>query len=217
MKKFYICFVFLGILIIAYPKVNNFYNSYNQQKLLQSFKQVSPVTIDDNLQSNYQAVNQVLNKGETIDSGKITKSQPDKVLESENLDVIGTLSINKIELILPIVEGSSDKDLKYAAGHLIETAPIGKKGNAAIAAHRSYTYGKFFNRLDELESGDEIVIQTLTDNHVYSVFNKIVVLPTDMSVLSNLGDDSYITLITCDPIKNPTHRLIVQAQKKNDD
>ncbi|MDU7477902.1 MAG: sortase, partial [Paenibacillus macerans] len=33
-------------------------------------------------------------------------------------------------------------------------------------------------------------------------------------VLKPNGKDKILTLITCDPLKNPTHRLIVQAKMK---
>ena len=44
----------------------------------------------------------------------------------------------------------------------------GQEGNAAIAGHRT-TYGAPFNRIDELEPGDEIIVQTVQGEFRYIV------------------------------------------------
>ncbi|REJ09958.1 sortase [Halobacillus trueperi] len=38
--------------------------------------------------------------------------------------------------------------------------------------------------------------------------------PDDLSVLKQDTSHSIVTLITCDPVPNPSHRLIVQALRK---
>src|SRR5688572_17974537 len=59
-----------------------------------------------------------------------------------------------------VVEGVALADLKKGPGHYPETPLPGQEGNAAIAGHRT-TYGAPFNRIDELEPGDEIVVTTV--------------------------------------------------------
>ncbi|MGM0882619.1 MAG: sortase [Bacillota bacterium] len=39
-----------------------------------------------------------------------------------------------------------------------------------------------------------------------------IVEPTDVSVLNYNNKDKLLTLITCDPIINPAHRLIIHAK-----
>ncbi|WP_336245847.1 class D sortase [Paenibacillus apiarius] len=72
--------------------------------------------------------------------------------------------------------------------------------------------GRHFNRLDELEAGDEIKIETTNNTYVYKVNTKFVVEPEDLSVLDQNKDDKELTLITCEPMDNPTHRLIIKAE-----
>ena len=81
-----------------------------------------------------------------------------------------------------------------------------------MAAHRSHTFGRFFNRLDEVGLGDEIIIISNGEEYKYKVFNKVVVEPTDLSVLQRNNKDRIVTLITCTPIKTATHRLIIQGK-----
>ena len=91
---------------------------------------------------------------------------------------------------------------------------FGEIGNAAIAAHRSRTFGRFFNRLDEVKIGDEIVIKDKNTTYTYTVFDKKIVRRCYVSVLDGNGKDKILTLITCDPVDVATHRLIIHAKVK---
>lgn len=114
---------------------------------------------------------------------------------------------------LPVLEGATKTNMRYAAAHMKETTDLGEEGNAAIAAHRSHTKGRLFNRLNEVEVGDEILIEVKEGSYVYTVDKISVVKPTDVSVLDvEDPEERVLTLITCDPLINPTHRLIVRAK-----
>lgn len=104
--------------------------------------------------------------------------------------------------------------LKYAVGHFKETAMPGEKGNFALAGHRNYTFGEYFNRLDELENGDEITMKTTKGSFTYKVYGKKVVLPEQVEVL-NPTKEATMTLITCTPVRVATHRLIINAKLIN--
>lgn len=137
-------------------------------------------------------------------------AQTDKPKQIEG--VIGRIEIPKISSDLLLLEGSSSRELRYGAGHLTGTAMPGDVGNCAVAAHRNYTFGTYFNRLDEVENGDTITITYNGSVTVYTVFNSLTVLPSDISVLEQPADDTILTLITCTPKGSNTHRLIVQAR-----
>lgn len=128
--------------------------------------------------------------------------------------VSAILTIDKIGLKLPVLEGATEENMKKAAVHMEETAPLGAAGNAAIAAHRARTKGRLFNRLNELEAGDTISLTMKDSSVTYSVYQVSRVLPTDVSVLLPIGSEKILTLITCDPIENATHRIIVQAKSE---
>ena len=63
-------------------------------------------------------------------------------------------------------------------GHYEGTAMPGGIGNFAVAGHRT-TYAKPFNRVEELQVGDPLVIRT-TDNiwYVYRVTSTEIVAPS---------------------------------------
>lgn len=176
------------------------YHAHQEEQLLKTWQE----TGKDSAQEEYRKLDDVFGQKETE-----TTHTP---VEGE---LLGTLQIPKIDLLLPIVEGAGRSQLKIAAGHLTGTEPIGTKGNAAIAAHRSYTYGRQFNRLNEVTIGDQMSIDTKGKKITYTVFDKRIVAPSDTSVLQSKGNQGMITLITCEPMKHTTKRLIVQARKQS--
>lgn len=189
-----------GIATMSYPKLKSMYYSYQELQLLEDWEASAEGSV---IQQSYQQLDDVFNE----------KKRPKYASDPINtkIGIIGKLTINQIDLTIPIMEGASQENLKVAAGHLKGTAPLGKQGNAAIAAHRSYTYGKQFNRLPEVKTGDHIQVETKHKKLTYKITEKLLVKPTDLSVLQNKKNQSMITLITCHPMKNPTHRYIVKA------
>lgn len=124
--------------------------------------------------------------------------------------VMGLLIIPKISLEEAIREGSTKSVLSSALGHMEGTALPGEEGNCCIAGHRNYTFGKYFNRLNEMEIGDLIEIETYDAHYTYEVYDIFVVEPTQLSVLDEI-EGNNLTLITCTPIFVGSHRLIIRA------
>lgn len=195
-----------GIFTMAYPKAKSLYYSYQEEQLLEEWESASS---DSLIQQSSEQLDDIFSE----------KNRPVKTQNSSHstTSILGKLTINQIDLVIPILEGATQTNLKIGAGHLSGTSPIGETGNAAIAAHRSYTYGKQFNRLPEVESGDLIQVETAQKKFTYKVTEKVLVKPTDLSVLQNNNNETMITLITCHPMKNPTHRYIVKAVLKKEE
>lgn len=217
MRKFSYLIILAGILVMLFPKANEWYNDWQQQKLLdeaeQSYSDSAPATVDPDLQSKYAEVTQLLSEESALDeqppSDTPEKAEPEVVLGGK---VIALIQMDKINLLLPVLEGATKANMKHAATHMKETTPIGQIGNAAIAAHRARTTGRLFNRLNEVAIGDIITVKTSKQTYNYEVYKISIVEPTDVSVLNGNNKDKILTLITCDPLVNPTHRLIVQAK-----
>lgn len=111
-----------------------------------------------------------------------------------------------------MVEGATQESLKLGSGIVVPDRMPGEVGNFVLASHRSLTFGRHYNRLDELEVGDSIDLETSDQIHTYTVESKFIVTPDDLSVLEQNEEDSELTLITCEPIDTATHRLIVKAK-----
>lgn len=222
----------VGLLTMIYPKANEYYENIQTQELLQSVNNDSDfggfdsnnAAIDRHLLLDYQNASLVLEDSITelgtnddLSNENVTHIQEKKasVTGTDRSKAIAVIKIAKIKLNLPVLEGATKTNMKYAAAHLKETDALGVRGNAAIAAHRAKTKGRLFNRLNEIEIGDEIVVEVGKQIYVYETDKVSIVKPTDVSVLKRGADDEAIlTLITCEPLVNPTHRLIVRAKLK---
>lgn len=117
--------------------------------------------------------------------------------------------IPKIGLDEIVVEGVEVEDLKKGVGHYPYTKMPGESGNAALAGHRT-TYGAPFNRLDDLVAGDEINVTTRRGSFKYTVTEKRIVSPDEVSVLDDTPDNR-LTLTTCHPKYSAEERLIIFA------
>jgi len=142
-----------------------------------------------------------------------TDPLPDNSFPADTMG-IGILTIESINLRLPIAEGIEYAPLRIAPGRVPQTAQIGDIGNAVIAGHRNYTYGSMFNRLGEIEFGDLIQYQARNGELMeFTVFEIAVIEPENQIAFLQPLNESIITLYTCTPIREATHRLIIRAQR----
>jgi len=148
--------------------------------------------------------------------GDLDITEEETTIETEVITGIGILTIEKINLTLPVVNGISNEHLKFAVGRVPQTAEIGNIGNAVMAGHRSYEYGHYLNRLGEMQNGDIIGYTSVNgENHSFKVFEIIEIEPDDQSAFLQPAHESIITIYTCTPIHTATHRLIIRATKIN--
>lgn len=129
---------------------------------------------------------------------------------------LARLYIPKLNKNWVVVQGVTQKDIRYAPGHYPNTAMPGEVGNFSVAGHRNRA---IFWDLDQLKNGDPIVVETAQAFHVYTVSQSHVVLPTAVQVVSPVPNKpgakptlAMLTLTTCNPKFNNYQRLIVHAQ-----
>ena len=194
MKKFIgIILILIGISLIITTTFIKYRVHKNQEAMINEFEN----TIKD------------IDKEDNKEDDNLKSSE--SVNKDDEKGVIGIITIPKIELKAAIGEGVELETLKYAVGHFTGAPLPEEKGNFCLAGHRSYTYGEFFNRLDELEIGDVITVETNVGTYKYNVYEKKIVEPNEISVLNNTKS-STITLVTCTPIRIATHRLIIKGK-----
>jgi len=133
--------------------------------------------------------------------------------EKLTLTAVGTIKIDKIDLLIPLWDGAGIIPLRYGAGLLEGSARPGQDGNSVILGHRMKTYGSLFNRLDEVAVGDSVVITTV-DGTVYTYIVDNVIPKLEPAELINYiqvdsGTGKQLTLITCTPTGVGSHRIVV--------
>jgi sortase A len=122
---------------------------------------------------------------------------------------VAVLRIPKIQLEVPVLDGTDEITLNRAVGLISGTARPGDGGNVGIAGHRD----GFFRGLKDVQEGDEIELETLTASQIYKIDHISIVSPEDVSVLSPRTKPS-LTLVTCYPfyfVGSAPQRYIVQA------
>lgn len=153
-----------------------------------------------------------MNKGEN--TGTTSNSEKPSGIVQDKDGTIGIMIIPKINVKVPINEGADLNVLEYAVGHFKGTAMPGAKGNFCVAGHRNSAYNKYFEDLDKLSKGDEIVVRTTKGEYTYIITGSEVVEPDNTSVLK-ATDDASITLVTCTPKGVFNKRLIVKGKLKS--
>ncbi len=91
-----------------------------------------------------------------------------------------------------------------------------KGGNTVLIGHRfTYTNPKgIFYYMDKVHAGDEIGITWNGTSYRYRVTSIREVEPTETGV-TDPTVDARLTMNTCTPLSNPTHRLVVVAELEN--
>lgn len=128
-------------------------------------------------------------------------------------DPLTRLEIPKLGVDVIVVEGTTASALRAGAGHYPKTPLPGQNGNVAIAGHRT-TYGRPFNRIDELAVGDRVILTTPVGRHVYEIARRPwVVDDQDWSVINTYPKKgSFLTLTSCHPEGSADYRIIARAQ-----
>lgn len=185
----------LGILIIAAVVTVNVLDYYREKELLVSLESIIP------------------KQSTTAEALAETPLPPSDGGQLEEPEPIGIMTIEKITLDAAIVEGTASRLIRTALGHVPGSAlPGDGTGNCVIAGHRNYSFGRFFNRLDEMVIGDIVSIKVLDGTvYQYETAEILIVEPTDTSVLDTTKE-ATLTLITCTPMYLSTHRLIVKCR-----
>jgi len=136
--------------------------------------------------------------------------------------------ISAINLDAPIetvgwseVQGVSTWDIPnhFAAGWLKTSAPLGSMGNTVLDGHHNI-YGEVFRHLVDLKAGDLIEIYSGDQSFAYEVTALHILPDRDQppevrrrnAVWIQPTLDERLTLVTCWPYTNNTHRLIVVAK-----
>jgi sortase A len=130
-------------------------------------------------------------------------------LERQTPPTLAILRIPRLELEVPVYDGTTDAVLDLAAGRIEDTALPGTVGNVGIAAHRD----GFFRVLKDIKEGDALVLDTPVATEQYRVEWIKITTPEDVSVIDPTPG-AAVTLVGCYPfyhVGSAPKRFIVRA------
>lgn len=138
-------------------------------------------------------------------------------LESYGLtdDIIGFITIDAMNIKLPMYIGSSEDHMSHGATIMNQTSmPIGGNNtNCVVAAHRSLG---FFLNIENLSEGDTIIINNLWGEMGYTVIKTAVISPYDIDKIKIYPERELLTLITCHPYGINNDRYVVYCARNDD-
>ena len=122
---------------------------------------------------------------------------------------LGILTIRKVNIQVPIYNGTDEFNLNRGAGRIKGMAKMDEVGNLGISGHRD----GIFRGLKDIQMGDDILIQTTRGVKKFAVSSINIVPKDDISVLAPTTEKT-LTLVTCYPFYFVGHapkRYIVKA------
>jgi sortase A len=143
----------------------------------------------------------------------LVQALPPPILPTQGPSMATRIVIPAIDVDAPIVQGDDWEQLKKGVGQHLGTADPGQNGNLVLSAHNDI-FGQVFRRLDELQPGDEVRIQTPGQTFTYIVTGTEIVEPTVVNVMDPTPH-AAVTLISCYPYLVDSQRIVVSAELKS--
>ena len=213
---FAVIMIVSGLGIMSYPFVSNAVAEKHATVAIQNYND-SVNAMDagklDALKEAARTYNSQLNTVLSRDGGPATGiSYADILGVGESL---GYITIPKINVNLPIYEGTGNTVLEKGVGHLeLSSYPLGGEStHCVLSGHRGLPEAVLFTDLDQLETGDKFYLHTLDEVLAYQVDQIKVVLPGQTEDLEIVPGEDLCTLLTCTPYGINSHRLLVRGTR----
>ncbi|MEP1125787.1 MAG: class E sortase [Ilumatobacter sp.] len=123
---------------------------------------------------------------------------------------LGGISIPKLGVDEPLLEGIRLTTLDNGPGHWPGTAMPGDVGNVVVAAHRT-SHGGPFRDIDQLVAGDAVVFTTDAGESEYTVTGTEIVNPDALWIVDPT-DTATATLFACHPPGSTRQRIVVHLE-----
>lgn len=196
MKKILVILILIGISLISVASYIDYKDNNIKNDLISNYENNS--SIDNSIEKeNDNIENKVSNEFE----------YKEETINSKRTNVIGILEIKSIGLKAPIVDG--EENLDYVVAKYRSSANFGQAGNIILAGHNNMK-GSIFKNLYKVKIGDIIEIKTDNNIYKYKLTERVIVNPSDSSLLTKNISEKEITLITC--INRSKERLILKGK-----
>ncbi len=208
-----------GIGIFCYPAVSDWWNSMHATRAIANYQEaVASLTEEDKAALIAQARDYNAHLDTLPDHFGGAPSINDEYEQAFNVTgdgLIGYVTVDKIDVRLPIYHGTDEGTLQVAAGHLEGShLPTGDVGtHVVVSAHRGLPSAVLFTYLDELHEGDCFSITVLDNEMFYQVDQVLIVEPAQIDALMPEDGAEYATLQTCTPYGVNSHRLLVRGHR----
>lgn len=213
-----------GLLLCAYPLVASVMDQNYQQNVIKTYQgemnQATDAKVQEAKIKEAIRYNEMLWQANGIivgnmEQGILGEESYQEQLNLSGTGMMGTISIPKINVNLPIYHGVEEEVLVNGVGHLPESSlPVGGENTHCIlTGHRGLPNAKLFTRLDEMETGDLFFLTVCGEKLAYQVSEIDIIHPEDVEGLGIQAEKDLVSLITCTPYGLNTKRLVVTGER----
>ncbi|MCL2106276.1 MAG: class C sortase [Oscillospiraceae bacterium] len=212
----------LGAVIILsaalYPFLADYINAHNQTRAVAHYFSDVAALPEEDMKAYLEAAH-AYNRELTLKADRFAFTEDEtrqyKKLLSIDQDVMGLLSIDKINVNLPIYHGTDQGTLQVGLGHMQGTSlPVGGAGtHAFITGHRGVPTSTLLTDLGQMAEGDSFALYVMGETLTYEVDQIRTVEPHAVRELDIEPGMDYCTLVTCTPYGVNSHRLLVRGRR----
>jgi len=214
-----VCVLLAGIVIVAYPSVSNWWNDQVTTRAVATYDEAVADLSETDYTAYFEAAEAYneqlaeIGSARTIPSPELVDEDYWDLLDVSGTGVMGYVTIEKIDVQLPIYHGTDVNVLQTASGHLEGSSlPVGGEStHCVISAHRGLPSALLFTHLDQMEIGDTFTITVLDRVMTYEVDQISIVDPSEIEYLYIEEGKDYCTLLTCTPYGVNSERLLVRG------
>ena len=212
---------FLGLLIVLYPTISNRWNRRHANRAIASYQEAMEQMEEEDHTVFWEAAERY--NANISSYGKLKELSEEELAEYNTLldptgnGMMGYLSIDAIDVHMPIYHTVDEAVLQVAIGHVPSSSlPTGGKGNhIALSGHRGLPSARILTDLDKLVEGDVFFLTIMDRTLAYEVDQIKIVLPEEVDDLAIDPNEDYCTLITCTPYGVNSHRLLVRGVRSD--
>ena len=206
-----------GIGVASYPVISNMVAQRHASTAIQNYDDTVKSMDTEKLDAAKEAARRYNEQlGSALDRDAAGEAEETGTSYVDLIDVgesLGYITIPKIDVNLPIYEGTSDDVLLKGVGHLEGSSyPLGGEStHSVLTGHRGLAEAVLFTDLDKLQEGDKFYLHIMDEVLAYQVDQVKVVLPEETDDLTIVQGQDYCTLVTCTPYAINTHRMLVRG------
>lgn len=223
MKKIRVIFcviIFMtGLGIASYPFISNMVAQRHASQVVKDYETNVEEMDEEKIDAMKEAAkkyNEQLSNVVSVDDENENNEQGESYVDLLNIgESLGYITIPKIDVNLPIYNGTSQDVLSKGVGHMEQSSyPLGGEStHCVLTGHRGLPSAVLFTDLDKLEIGDEFYLHVLDEILAYKVDQIKVVEPNESGDLEIIDGKDYCTLVTCTPYAINSHRLLVRGER----
>ena len=223
MKKIRVIFcviIFItGLGIASYPFISNMVAQRHASQVVKDYETNVDEMDEEKIDAMKEAAkkyNEQLSNVVSVDDENENNEQGESYVDLLNIgESLGYITIPKIDVNLPIYNGTSQDVLSKGVGHMEQSSyPLGGVStHCVLTGHRGLPSAVLFTDLDKLEIGDEFYLHVLDEILAYKVDQIKVVEPNESGDLEIIDGKDYCTLVTCTPYAINSHRLLVRGER----